>query len=92
MRAAMAHCKKASNGTDVEGLRRDIRYALYHGFNIHTYCRTYFCPGKNAPPDESALQLVEELKKLGIWSKLEAIVEGVASKAEFLCLNKTSNL
>lgn len=86
VRAAIVHCAE-SGGSDVEGLRHDIRNVPAHVYGNHEKCRNYFCT-KLTNPDECYIDL---LYKYGILSKIQAVVEAVAAKAEFLNHNKTSN-
>ena len=95
IRAAIKHCAEETNGSDVEGLRRDIRNAPYHAFGIHDDCRPYFCHPITPNEDECNTQqkcIVPQLKEIGIWNKVLVAVEKLAAKAEFLSENKTSNL
>lgn len=88
-RSAIKHCADSGNN-DVEGLRHDIRNVPYHVFGKHTSCRDYFCKYKDDPSME--FSLISDLEKCGVWDKILVIMEKLASKAEFLSENKTSNL
>lgn len=67
------HCSNMG-GTDVEGLRHDLRNTIFHVFGVHDGCRSYFCrndePSSNGPIQilrsdnhvyNSALNLLENL-------------------------------
>lgn len=89
VRSAIKYC--ADNGAkDVEGLRQDIRNVPCHVFDEHSNCRDYFCAHKGETSDTPST--ITDLKKCGVWDKMIVIMEKLASKAEFLCENKTSNL
>lgn len=87
VRAAIVHCAEATGGSDVEGLRHDIRNVPAHVFNDHRKCRDYFC-SQLTNENEWHIDL---LQKYGVLSKIQGVVETVAAKAEFLNHNKTSN-
>lgn len=89
VRSAIKHCAD-SGSKDVEGLRYDIRNVPYHVFGDHSACRDYFCLHKDETNDTSSI--IADLQKCGGWEKIAVIMEKLASKAEFLCENKTSNL
>lgn len=88
VRAAITHCANVTNGSDVEGLRHDIRNVPAHVFGDHQKCRDYFC-SKITNPDDCHVEL---LQKYGVLSKIQGVVDMVAAKAEFLNHNKTSNM
>lgn len=89
VRSAIKYC--ADNGSkDVEGLRQDIRNVPCHVFDEHSNCRDYFCVHKGETSDSPCI--IEDLKRCGVWDKIIVVMEKLASKAEFLCENKTSNL
>lgn len=89
VRSAIKHC--AENGaSDIEGLRNDIRNVPYHVFDSHSACRDYFCKHKDTT--KSNPSIIADLGKNGVWEKILIVMEKLASKAEFLCENKTSNL
>lgn len=89
VRSAIKHCADCGS-KDVEGLRHDIRNVPYHIFDMHTDCRDYFCKHKDDTSETPSI--ISELKKCGVWDKMLVIMEKLASKAEFLCENKTSNM
>lgn len=74
----------------IEGLRHDIRNVPYHVFGKHSDCRDYFCVHKIEPNDTPSV--IADLEKCGVWNKIAVIMEKLASKAEFICENRTSNL
>lgn len=88
IRCAIKHCAEQTDGQDVEGLRLDIRNVLSHVFGQHDKCRAYFCTQKTLEDDNYMPQLI----KSNVFAKMQKIVDAVAAKAEFLNLNKTSNL
>lgn len=88
-RSAIKHCAD-SGSEDIEGLRCDIRNVPYHVFGMHSACRDYFCKYKNE--SDEIPSIISDLQKCGVWDKISVIMEKLASKAEFLCENKTSNL
>lgn len=107
IRAAIKHCAEYTDGKKVDDLRYDIRNAPYHAFGKHSGCRNYFCtidegktdanrnliPETNRGDDtDSTKDLISELERCGVWNKILVIVEKIAAKAEFINLNKTSNL
>lgn len=53
--AAILHCA-ATRGTDVEGLRHDIRNSLSHVVGELDNCRRYFCNRQKAVESTSALK------------------------------------
>lgn len=89
VRSAIKHCADTGSN-DVEGLRHDIRNVPYHVFDKHSDCRDYFCVHKCEKNDTPSIIL--DLQKSGVWDKITVVMEKLASKAEFLCENKTSNL
>lgn len=88
IRSAIKHCAEETHGSDVPGLYHDIRNAPCHVFGQHTNCREYFCDKRDAEEECH----VDRLKKCGVWTKIQNVVDSVAAKADSLKHNKTSNM
>lgn len=92
VRSAIKHCAERGS-SDIEGLRYDIRNVPYHVFDNHSACRDYFCKYKDAQmSDSDPPSIIVALKNVGVWEKMLTVMEKLASKAEFISENKTSNL
>lgn len=74
----------------VENLRKDVENVANHVFGDHEKCATYFCTGQ---PKDGEINIVPELKKLGLFDSIQKILNDLSSSnAESLLRNRTSNI
>lgn len=86
--AAIMHCAK-NGGSDVEGLRHDLRNTIFHVLGVHDGCRSYFC-SKDQPQDNSQIDTVKN--DINVFNSAQSLLENLAAEADRLRFGKSTNI
>lgn len=86
LQSAIKNCRDGG-GTDVDGLRHDIRNIVYHVLGEHENCRSYFC----SKPASAASKIDTLKSNEKVFDSVLKLMERVAVDADRLRLGLETN-